>query len=826
MVMKATGKAVGWALLPLLLLTPLLVWQGYHFINRLRDGERSRTQQTVDLHAEAAQRAFDRIGARLDSLTAFVASQLAQGGNIDPAQFDTFAAGLHAGAKWIRAFQVVSNGIIMRTYPLEGNEAVVGYNLLADPRPVLGEDVLRAERTGRVTITGPIALVQGGLGIMVRQPVPAASHAPGCLAAVILNIAPLLAEAGMDQDAIDDVRFALRKESGEVFFGSPTVFGQQPVTHRIALPDGAWEMAACPVEGWQAANGAPVRLFYAAGFTVIFLLSALAFLLARRQMNLSQTVQAQTEALRGELAARQHAQEQFHLIMENLTDMVAMLDLDGHRLYNSPSYRKILGDPAQLVGTSSFNEIHPDDRLRVRQAFEDTVRTGVGHRLQYRLVDCTGTARHIESQGSVIRDEHGQVAKVVLVSRDVTERQRTEEILQENEARYRFLFEHNPIPMLIYERANLQMLAVNEAFQRHYGYTEAEALALRLTDLYPDDQKEKIAALIPHLHGHADVGEWRHRKRDGSFITIMVSSHDLVYDGRAARVAVMADVTARRQAEEEIRRLHDDLRQHAGELELRVAMRTTELVEARDRAESADHTKSAFLATMSHELRTPLNSIIGFTGIILQGLAGPLNAEQRKQLEMVRNSARHLLVLINDVLDISKIEAGQIEIAPAAFDVRDAIETVRHSVTPLADKKHLALITRFLIDDPIIASDRRRVEQVLLNLLSNAIKFTEQGAVTLTAESTPGTVRLTVSDTGIGIKPEDLDKLFQPFRQLDTGLTRQHEGTGLGLAICKRLVERLGGSISVASRWGQGSQFEVKLPVNLESHHEKDHSPH
>jgi len=392
----------------------------------------------------------------------------------------------------------------------------------------------------------------------------------------------------------------------------------------------------------------------------------------------------------------------------------------------------------------------------------------------------------------------------------LAERKRAEKVLQESETRHRFLFEHNPMPMLIYERGTLQMLAVNEAFIRHYGYSYAEVLALHLPDLYPDDEKKKIAALIPQLHGHANVGEWHHRKRDGSFTTNLVFSHDLEHQGRIARVAVLTDITERKRIEQE-------LRDTQASLEERVFLRTTELAVAKEHAELADRLKSAFLATMSHELRTPLNSIIGFTGIILQGLAGPLNAEQRKQLEMVRNSARHLLALINDVLDISKIEAGQIEIAPAPFDLREAIEKVMNLVAPLAQKRQLQLIAQLAPGVAQITSDRRRAEQILLNLLTNAIKFTERGNVTLAAENKAGTIHIAVTDTGIGIKTEDLPKLFQPFRQLDTGLTRQHEGTGLGLAICKRLVERLGGAISVTSQWGAGSTFQFTLPVSLQS---------
>jgi signal transduction histidine kinase len=255
------------------------------------------------------------------------------------------------------------------------------------------------------------------------------------------------------------------------------------------------------------------------------------------------------------------------------------------------------------------------------------------------------------------------------------------------------------------------------------------------------------------------------------------------------------------------------------------ALRTAnaKLALATQRAQHADSSKSAFLATMSHELRTPLNSIIGFSGVLLQELAGPLNAEQKKQLGMVRDSSRHLLALVNDVLDISKVEAGQLRIQRQSFNIREAIDHSVALVASLASKKGLSVEIHIAPDLGQIISDRRRIEQVLINLLNNAIKFTERGGVTLRADALddyPATssaatlpaIRIRISDTGIGIEDADLAELFQPFRQIENGLARQHEGTGLGLAISQRLLGLMGGHIDVISKKNEGSTFTVFIP--------------
>lgn len=292
--------------------------------------------------------------------------------------------------------------------------------------------------------------------------------------------------------------------------------------------------------------------------------------------------------------------------------------------------------------------------------------------------------------------------------------------------------------------------------------------------------------------GVADENEWTYVRKDGSRVPVSLSVtafHDPV-KGAQSFVGIARDITERKRAE-------------------------AALLEAKEKAEAADRVKSAFLATMSHELRTPLNSILGFTGVLLQELAGPLNPEQRKQLGMVRNSARRLLALINDVLDISKIEAGELRVAREPFDVREAVESVAETARPLAEKKGLALSVELPPEIGLVVADRRRVEQILLNLVGNAIKFTDRGKVVIRVEGPAGPnspIRFSVSDCGPGIKPEDLATLFQPFRQVDSTSGRRHEGTGLGLAISARLAALMGGDLHAESVYGRGSTFTFTLP--------------
>lgn len=257
-----------------------------------------------------------------------------------------------------------------------------------------------------------------------------------------------------------------------------------------------------------------------------------------------------------------------------------------------------------------------------------------------------------------------------------------------------------------------------------------------------------------------------------------------------------------------------ELNEHREHLEELVDIRTEELRVARDQALEATRAKSDFLASMSHELRTPLNSIIGFTGILKDGMAGPINDEQGKQLTMVYGSAKHLLELINDILDLSKVEAGRIDVVKEDFELGDLLTELSELMQPQAHAKGLQL-TLEEIPSLTLHTDRGKLRQTMLNLIGNALKFTEQGRVSVSAKRHEGGLQIHVTDTGIGILESHQQRVFDSFRQVDMSDDRKHEGTGLGLAISRKFMHLLGGDIRLESEFGKGSTFSVVLPAKV-----------
>jgi signal transduction histidine kinase len=285
--------------------------------------------------------------------------------------------------------------------------------------------------------------------------------------------------------------------------------------------------------------------------------------------------------------------------------------------------------------------------------------------------------------------------------------------------------------------------------------------------------------------------------------------------------AVVTILHDRREALEKAR-LYAQLQVAADELERKIQAATADIAQQNEllrrqaiELEQASALKSQFLANMSHEFRTPLNAMLGYTSMLLQGVAGTVEPPVKRQLGRIESNGRHLLTIINEILDISRIEAGRMPLQIATFRVADLVSEVKAELEPIIMRSKLSVTLDLPKDLQPLSSDRQKVKQILLNLLSNALKFTHHGGVTMAARrnAKERTLTLTVTDTGIGIPGTDLDKIFEDFRQLDNSPTRPYGGTGLGLSICRRLAQMLDGRITVQSQVGKGSTFTLTLPT-------------
>jgi signal transduction histidine kinase len=244
--------------------------------------------------------------------------------------------------------------------------------------------------------------------------------------------------------------------------------------------------------------------------------------------------------------------------------------------------------------------------------------------------------------------------------------------------------------------------------------------------------------------------------------------------------------------------------------------------EARTRADEANQAKSAFLAAMSHELRTPLNAIGGYADLLAMGVRGAVTQEQLDDLERIKRSQKHLLGIINDILNFSRVEAGQAIYQYSTVEMCEVITNVGHMVEPQAQAKGLTLEAHECPRDVVVWADKSKVEQILLNLLSNAVKFTNEGTITVTCSfESIEHVDVTVTDSGVGIQEDQLEQIFEPFVQVGRSLTQAHEGTGLGLAISRDLARAMDGEITVTSKVGKGSSFTLSLPRSAERHNDR-----
>ncbi|MDX8408987.1 MAG: response regulator [Mariprofundales bacterium] len=356
------------------------------------------------------------------------------------------------------------------------------------------------------------------------------------------------------------------------------------------------------------------------------------------------------------------------------------------------------------------------------------------------------------------------------------------------------------IDAVITIETNGSILDVNPATESLFGYSRHEMIGHNVSMLMPEPYHSAHDDYLRHYLktneariiglGREVVGQ---RKNGSTFpmeLAVGETTSEEGGDEQRHFVGIIRDITRRKLREDKLRR-------------------------ARLEAQQANQAKSAFLANMSHELRTPLNSIIGFSGILTSGMVGAMTDEQSKQLGFINHSGQHLLGLINDILDLSKVEAGKMELAPSHFTLSKVIDTTIAVMQPLAAQKSLQLIIEQPEQNIAMVQDAGRIKQVLLNLLSNAIKFTEQGSVTLAVLRDNNQLRIRVTDSGIGIQEEDLKQIFDPFIQVGPQNDSDHPGTGLGLALCRSFLEMMEGSIDVTSTLGQGTTFTIQLPLQL-----------
>ncbi|SPE33789.1 putative Histidine kinase [Candidatus Sulfopaludibacter sp. SbA3] len=468
---------------------------------------------------------------------------------------------------------------------------------------------------------------------------------------------------------------------------------------------------------------------------------------------------------------------------------------------------------AEVTGKrlDEFGLIYPDDRNMVREAI-DALKSGVSNIVRNRNYRKDGSLLYCEWYNSALVDQSGCLVWGLSLALDVTARHWMEEALRTSEEKFRSIVEAAPVG-IFQSAVEGRFLSANSKLAHLYRYDSPEELIRSVNDiadeLFVKPEKRQQILRRAQESGEFVQDEVEYRCRDGArFLSNLHIRMIRRAGGEPVLEGFVEDITERKRAEEALREAHSAL-------ERRVEERTAELSAANERLTELDRLKSQFLASMSHELRTPLNSIIGFTSLLRRGLTGPVNEEQLKQLGIVQTSAAHLLALINDLLDVSRIEAGRADLLHEPFDFVEVVHEVVRSLQPMADRKSLAVVVD--VPEPAIAmrGDRKRSLQVLLNLVTNALKFTEHGTVTVAAASAGNLLRVEVADTGIGIRPEHLAMLFEAFRQVDGSAKRVYEGAGLGLYLCRKLLTLMGGEIRAESDYGKGSRFLYAMPLEL-----------
>ena len=516
-----------------------------------------------------------------------------------------------------------------------------------------------------------------------------------------------------------------------------------------------------------------------------------------------------TERRQAEIELRRR-EEQYRGLMKTLDSVTAAVDYEGRVLFMNDVAAAPFGrDAAELIGKNLADLFPGPIGARLAESIRNVLNADHGS-VSESQIPVQGALRWYRTSIQPIHDEHGRVVYALLNSTDIHELKQAQQDLlelnrtleariQERTAEVQDLYDNAPAGYHSLD-AEGRFVRINQTELDWLGYTREDVVGRRFTDFVTPASQAVFRTNFPKFLSAGFIRdlEFDLVRKDGATLPVLLSAtaiHDAAGRYLYSR-STMFDNTARKEVEDALR---------LANLEMERAIRL----------------KDEFLANMSHELRTPLTGMLALGENLQEQIYGPLNERQLKILAHIETSSRHLLSLINDLLDLPKIEAGGLDLELQPVVVGDIIQASLHFVKEMAHKKNIELSSQSDQPHTIVIADARRLKQMLVNLLGNAVKFTPEGGrvqLHVTPDAEAHEIRFIVTDTGVGIPPEAQVRLFQPFTQLDSALARQYEGTGLGLALVKRLAAQHGGSVSVASSGvpGEGSCFTIILPYNLD----------
>lgn len=474
-------------------------------------------------------------------------------------------------------------------------------------------------------------------------------------------------------------------------------------------------------------------------------------------------------------------------------------NLDTDEVYISPAFRRLLGlkpsDGTRIWNTDIRELYHPDDfSMHESKLNEHLSNRKKPYKSIHRLRHADGSYRWYRAVGHATKPTEGQPVRLIGMLTDIDDEKRMTEALRLSEARISTLLDNSP-SSIYFKDPDLKLVVANRKYMEMYGLNPETAFGKNAIELFGEDIGQTFLDHDKEVLSKNTLVIREEFLNERDLLTIKFPITDR--DGELSGVGgIEIDITEQKEVE----RAYKD---------------------ARDDAEAASRAKSAFLANMSHELRTPLNSVIGFSESLLSGTLGNLeNEKHREYIDIIRSAGSYLLDLINDILDLSRIESGQVELDEEVFDLKHVVTSAITFTQNRHVEKIVSIDNRTPDTLPKIYADQRQLRQVMINLISNAIKFTpSDGSITISCDLTSeGALKIMVTDTGMGISAEDLERVKQPFVQVADSMTRQHEGTGLGLAIVYTIAELHGADLKLESALGEGTTASFILPAERVVH--------